>query len=132
MFFLQILQAARKGFFPNFVSEGGPAVGDFNLTNDQPVEILAFVEEILEQLSIALRTIKIPVNLAVTAAKVLEWVYSFPGIKSTPPITRFSISFFAFSKIFNSNKSVAAFGKPLVSMKECISRFVAWQKDYME
>jgi len=151
VFFPRILQAASKGIFPDFVTKDGPSIGDFtyidnlvdtivhasmgkniighfNLANEQPVEILSFIKETLGQLAIPVRIIKIPANLALKTARVLEWIYSLQGIKGSPPVTRFGITFFAFSKTFNSTKSFAAFGKPKVSIEEGISRFVDWHK----
>jgi hypothetical protein len=44
-----------------------------------------------------------------------------------PPITRFGVSVFAYSKTMDVSKCLRELGPPSVALEEGVSRFVTWQ-----
>ncbi|MBL9199484.1 MAG: NAD(P)-dependent oxidoreductase [Opitutaceae bacterium] len=149
--FPRILAAARAGRLPYFTTDGPPARGDliyidslsdyilraardpaitgeFNLTNAEPVAIMALLLEIFAALGIPAPTRRLPVKRALALAGALEAAYRALPFLGEPPITRFGVGVFAYSKTFDVRKSVAALGPPSVALREGIARFTAWQR----
>lgn len=150
--FPRILEAARKGKLPLLVRRGEPAQGDlvyidtltgylrqllerdelggaYNLTNNEPVAIQPFLLEIFDRLGIARPTKRVPLPIAFTAAAVTETLYRILGLKGEPPITRFGVGVFAWSKTFDVEKTLRALGPPKVSIAAGVEAFVRWQKE---
>jgi 2-alkyl-3-oxoalkanoate reductase len=149
--FPRILRAAKAGRLPLLKSKDGPVLGDliyietlcdyiakaslnpsitgeFNVTNNQPVVMLEFLLDIFKQLDLAEPKRTVPVERAMMLARVLEGVYTFlPG--QEPPITRFGVSVFAYSKTFDGSKTLKVLGEPKVSLEEGKQRFIAWVKE---
>ncbi|MDP3072750.1 MAG: NAD-dependent epimerase/dehydratase family protein [Opitutaceae bacterium] len=149
--FPRILRAARAGRLPYFTTDGPPAVGDliyidslsdyilrtardpaitgdFNLTNAEPIPIMALLLEIFRELGIPAPRRKLPVHRALALAGAIEAVYRALPFLGEPPITRFGVGVFAYSKTFDVRKALAALGPPSVPLREGIARFVAWQR----
>jgi nucleoside-diphosphate-sugar epimerase len=149
--FPRILRAAREGKMPVFKQVGPPAqgdliyidtlcdyllqasmredvVGDFNLTNAQPVVIQELVVKVLSALGVAPPTRKVAVSTAMFAAFLTEGLYRVMRLTGEPPITRFGVSVFAHSKTFDVTKMLHVFGAPSVSLEEGTARFIEWQR----
>jgi 2-alkyl-3-oxoalkanoate reductase len=62
------------------------------------------------------------------AARVSEAIYRLLRLPGEPPVTRFGVGVFAWSKTFDVSRAVAAFGPPSVTLESGVDRFVAWQK----
>jgi 2-alkyl-3-oxoalkanoate reductase len=150
--FPRILAAARQGKLPLFESDGPPARGDlifidtlldcllalvlrpelsgaYNLTNGQPVEIQPFLFEVFRRLGIPAPTRRVSVRTALVAAAATEMVYRLLRLRSEPPITRFGVGVFAWSKTFDVRKARAALGPPSVPLEEGVEAFVRWQRE---
>jgi nucleoside-diphosphate-sugar epimerase len=156
--FPRILQAARLGKLPLFVGGGNSgrgAVGDlifidtlsdyllevatredlsgsYNLTNAQPVEIQSFLLDVFARLGIPppRRRIAIPVAMALAGITELAWrLLRRPG---EPPITRFGVGVFAWSKTFDVTRMLTDLGAPSVSIADGVDAFVAWQRQQPE
>lgn len=149
--FPRILRAAKAGRLPLLQSKDGNVLGDliyietlcdyiakasleptitgeFNLTNNEPVVMLEFLLDIFKQLGLPEPKRTVPVERAMAIARVLEGIYTFlPG--QEPPITRFGVSVFAYSKTFDVSKTLKILGEPKVSLEEGKRRFVAWVKE---
>lgn len=148
--FPRILEAARRGRMPMFVQDGPPAMGDliyidtlcdylfsaatrsdvtgtYNLTNAQPVVIRDFLIDVLTRLGIASPTRRVRVATAMRAATVTEAVYRLLRL-GEPPITRFGVSVFAYSKTFNVAHMLRDLGPPSVGLADGIERFIEWQR----
>jgi 2-alkyl-3-oxoalkanoate reductase len=146
--FPRILYAAKAGRLPLLRSKDGPVLGDliyietlcdyiakaslnpditgeFNLTNNQPVVMLEFLLDIFKQLDLPEPKRTVPVERAMMLARLLEGIYTFLP-RQEPPITRFGVSVFAYSKTFDVSKTLAVLGNPKVSLEEGKQRFVAW------
>ena len=149
--FPRILKAAARGRLPHFVTDGppargdliyidtlteyvlraasGPAMGSFNLTNNEPVVLMELLLEIFRALGLPAPTRRLPVRRALALAALLETVYRGLPFLGEPPITRFGVGVFAYSKTFDVSKTLATLGPPSVALTEGVRRFIAWQKN---
>jgi nucleoside-diphosphate-sugar epimerase len=153
--FPRILAAARKAKLPILERKGPPAIGDliyidnlsdylrqlverpelrgaYNLTNGQPIAIQSFLLGILARLGLPAPKKKVPLKVAFVAAAVSEAVYKVLRLKGEPPITRFGVGVFAWSKTFDVTKTLRDLGPPKVSLEEGVEAFVAWQREQLE
>lgn len=149
--FPRILAAARQGKLPVLVRRGPPAVGDliyidtlttylrqllerpelrgaYNLTNAEPIAIQSFLLEIFARLGIAAPKKRVPLRLAFLAAALSETFYRVFRLRGEPPITRFGVGVFAWSKTFDVAKTLRELGPPQVSIAAGVEAFVAWQQ----
>lgn len=147
--FPRILAAARAERLPLLTSPDGPVrgdiiyidnlvemiieaarhngiVGEYNLTNDQPVVIVDLLLDIFARLQIPLPKRRVSTRSAMFFATLLEYIYGIFLPWSEPPITRFGVHVFAYSKTFNVAKMREAFGSPKVSLETGVERFVEW------
>ena len=146
--FPRILRAARAGKLPMIESDR-PVTGDliyidtlvdyllriieqkacglYLLTNNQPVPILEFLADVFRRLGIPPPRRRIPVRRAMRLAAAVEGVYTLLPFLGEPPVTRFGVSVFAYSKTFNVAKSLRDLGPPSVSLAEGVDRFLSWQ-----
>jgi nucleoside-diphosphate-sugar epimerase len=145
----RILRAAAAGTLPLLKPKRGEVVGDLiyidnlvdcivraaldrtisgctNLTNNEPVPILAFLLEIFAKLGIPTPRRSLSVSSAMVLAGLLEFVYGVWLPAREPPITRFGVHVFAYSKTFDVSKMLATMGPPRVSVQEGVERTVAW------
>lgn len=148
--FPRILRAARAGKLPLFESDN-PAKGDliyidtlcdyilraclkpelapaYNLTNAEPVAITEFLLEILKALDLPAPKRRIHVNTAWMLAGVIEHLYRILRLPGEPPVTRFGVGVFAYSKTFNPCLTIDDLGLPSVSVAEGVKRFIDWQR----
>jgi nucleoside-diphosphate-sugar epimerase len=149
--FPRILTAARAGKLPLFIKSGAPAVGDliyidtlvdyilaaatragaagcYNLTNNHPVVIQDFLIDILARLGETIPTRRVSVRAAMAAAAITEAAYRLLRVKSEPPVTRFGVGVFAWSKTFDVSRALAELGPPSVSVEQGVEAFVRWQR----
>lgn len=147
--FPRILKAARAGRLPLLVRPSGPvigdliyidnltwylrraaeeqgAVGDYNLTDNEPVPIIDFLLNVFDRLGIARPTRTVSVQKAHAAALILETLFRTCLWWKEPPITRFGVHVFAWSKTFDISKAIATFGPPPVSTSNGVEAFVNW------
>ena len=149
--FPRILRAAKLGRLPLFISDGPPAVGDllyidnlcdymlsavtrrevvgsYNLTNGHAVGIQDFLLEVLQRLDLNAPKRRVNVRTAMLVAGLVEGGYRLLRLRREPPLTRFGVSVFAYSKTFDVAKALSALGKPSVGVREGMDRFIAWQR----
>ncbi len=147
--FPRILAAARTGRLPLLVRRGEPAIGDlvsiqnlvnvflkaadvpeifgeFNITDNQAVSINEFLLGIFGRLRLPEPKRHLSVESAFRVARLLEFVYRFSMAWKEPPITRFGVHVFAYSKTFNVQKMLDTFGPPAQSVEEAIDDFTQW------
>jgi len=148
--FPRILRAARRGGVPRFTRPDGvsprgdliyienlthfiersvatEATGSFNLTNGEPVDTVAFLNEIFGALGHPPIRRTLPVGAAFAVARLLEIASRLSGYWE-PPITRFGVEVMAYAKTFDGAKATAAFGPAPSSNAEGLARFIAWQR----
>ncbi len=147
--FPRILRAAREGKFPviesdetvmadliyidtlvEYIARAAErrAEGLFHLSNNQPVAVVAFLQELFKTLGLPPPKRRIAAKRAMRAARCVEAVYRVLPFLGEPPITTFGVSVFAYSKTMNAAKSLRELGAPAVSIQEGVRRFVEWQK----
>jgi nucleoside-diphosphate-sugar epimerase len=149
--FPRVIAAARKGTLPLFAGPGGPVMGDlvyidtltdyllraatapqlaesYNLTNAQAVDLQALLHQVLQQLGLPLPTRRVQVATALRAATAIEWVWRALRLRGEPPMTRFGVGVFAFSKTFDPRRTLQDLGPPSVTLEDGVERFIAWQK----
>jgi nucleoside-diphosphate-sugar epimerase len=107
------------------------ATGLYLLTNDEPVMLLEFLVALFDRLGLARPTRRVPVARAMRLARAVEAIYGLCPWLGEPPVTRFGVSVFAYSKTFNIAKAKRELGPPSVSLAEGVTRFVAWQREQM-
>jgi nucleoside-diphosphate-sugar epimerase len=100
------------------------ATGLYLLTNNQPVPILDFLQALFARLDLPPLRRRIPVSRAMAFASALEMLYRIVPVLGEPPLTRFGVSVFAYSKTFDVAKALADLGPPSVALEDGVSRFV--------
>jgi nucleoside-diphosphate-sugar epimerase len=149
--FPRILHAARRGRLPILVPRGAPAVGDliyidtltdyllaaavrtelhgaYNLTNAQPVPIQDFLFDLFTRLDLPLPRRRVSIGSAMVAAVLAEAAWRVLRLPGEPPVTRFGVGVFAWSKTFDVSKALADLGPPSVSIADGVEAFVRWQR----
>ncbi|PTX90975.1 NAD(P)-dependent oxidoreductase [Opitutus sp. ER46] len=105
------------------------ASGLYVLTNNQPVPILEFLGTVFARLHLPAPRRKVPVGRAMAFATAIEAVYGALPFLGEPPLTRFGVSVFAYSKTFDVSKALHDLGPPAVGLDEGVDRFVRhWQQ----
>jgi nucleoside-diphosphate-sugar epimerase len=150
--FPRILAAAKAGRMPLLTRKGPPVVGDllcidnllccfakaaqddsvhgtFNLTDNQPVPIIEFLLDVFQRLEIPSPNMKLSVQSAFRAARVIELIYKCFYPWKEPPITPFGVHVFAYSKTFNVSKMLDVFGPPMKTVEQGVTDFVNWVKE---
>ena len=95
------------------------------VSDDKPVLLWEWIEEVLIQLKLPGVTKSISFKHAFRLGKILEIFYKILLIKKEPPMTRFLATQLAKSHYFNITQSKKDFGyKPLVTNEEGIKRLV--------
>ncbi|HAL23842.1 MAG TPA: NAD(P)H steroid dehydrogenase, partial [Stenotrophomonas sp.] len=67
-------------------------------------------------------------GLALAGAGALEGVWRLLRLRGEPPITRFGVAAFAYSKTFNPQRMLADLGPPLLGMETAIERLIDEQR----
>ncbi len=147
----RILQAARAGRLPMLTTRDGTAVGDliyidnlvdyivraagdarihgcFNLTNNEPIAIRDFLLDVFRRLDIPPPQRFVSVRTAMLTAGLLERLYALGWQDREPPLTRFGVHVFAYSKTFDVSKMLGTMGPPRVSLREGVDRTISWIK----
>ncbi|MBB3796604.1 MULTISPECIES: NAD-dependent epimerase/dehydratase family protein [Xanthomonas] len=148
--FPRVIAAARKGALPRFVGQTQPVIGDliyidtlcdylyraatapqlqpaYNLTNAQPVDLQQLLLDLLTRLQLPLPQREVRIATALRMASVVEAAYRVLRLRGEPPITRFGVGAFAYSKTFDPRRTLADLGPPSVSLEQGIEAFVRWQ-----
>lgn len=145
--FPRIVQAARSGRLPRLVSDR-PVLGDliyietlveylrrmiqrrargvYLLTNNQPVAIWDFLDDVFRRLGLPSPQKTVPVGRAMAGARVIEGIYRLLPFLGEPPVTAFGVSVFAYSKTFDVSRTLRDLGPPAVSLEVGVGRFVDW------
>jgi nucleoside-diphosphate-sugar epimerase len=104
------------------------ATGSYNLTNDHPVPLLAFLGDVLGRLGLPPPTRRMRAKTMMRVATAIEAAYRVLPFLGEPPVTRFGVSVFSYSKTFDVSKALRDLGQPSVPFSEAVSQFVEWQK----
>jgi 2-alkyl-3-oxoalkanoate reductase len=150
--FPRILAAARAGKLPLITTAGPPAIGDliyidtvfdylftiatqaqvgesYNLTNNEPVVIQDFLLDVFARLGLPAPSRRLSLRTAMAAATVTEAVYRILRLPGEPPVTRFGVGVFAWSKTFDVTRALTDLGPPSVTLADGVAAFVRWQQE---
>lgn len=146
----RILRAARRRSLPRLIRPDGKspladliyidnlshyieraiacdASGGYNLTNNEPVELYPFLDDLLGKLGLPKPRIAIRIGTAMVLARAAELVSQYLLNYKEPSVTRFGVGVMAYSKTFDVSRMLGAFGPPPVSLSEGVGRFLEWQ-----
>jgi len=147
LLFPPLLEAARKQQLPLLTSPDIPAYGDimpveslcdyllravmlpqlrpvYNLSNAEPVEINTFLQEVLKRFNLPAAKKQISVKQLMLIAHLIEGGYRLLGIKKTPPITRFGVGVFGYSKTLDMRAALEDFGPPSCTLSAGLDALV--------
>ncbi len=113
-------------YYLRCAAEAGHVTGEFNLTDNHPVAIIEFLLDVFDQLQIARPTRRLSVQSAMKMATLVEATYALCCWWKEPPITRFGVHVFAWSKTFDVSKMLQTFGAPPTTTPEGVKQFVRW------
>jgi nucleoside-diphosphate-sugar epimerase len=151
--FPRLLRAAKAGRFPLIESDqtvmadliyidtlveyilraiDRRATGLYHVTNAQPVPVVAFLRDIFSRLGLPAPVRTITARRAMLVAQLIEGAYRLLPLRGEPPVTRFGVAVFAYSKTLDVTKSLRDLGPPLVSLEDGVDRFIAWQRIHSE
>lgn len=149
--FPRLLAAARAGRLPLFTG-GSPAIGDliyidtladyllravekpdltgaYNLTNAEPVAIQPFLLDLFARLGLPAPRKRVSIRTALLAASLTEAAWALLRRKGEPPVTRFGVGVFAWSKTFDVRRALSDLGPPSVSIADGLEAFVRSVQD---
>jgi nucleoside-diphosphate-sugar epimerase len=93
------------------------------VTNNEPMPQGEIVTKLLAAIGIEVRIRAVPVVLAKTAAAICEMAWSAFGLKSEPPVTRFSVEQLATAHWFDTRAAKRDFAyEPTISIEEGLQR----------
>lgn len=147
LLFPPLLNAARKKMLPLITADATPACSDimyidvlceyllraatlpqlrpiYNLSNSEPVEINTFLQQVLKRFDLPAPTIHLSVNHAMLIANVVEGVWRLLKITKEPPITRFGVGVFGYSKTLDIRAALEDFGAPCCSLSAGLNAFI--------
>ncbi|MEO1526242.1 MAG: NAD(P)-dependent oxidoreductase [Planctomycetota bacterium] len=147
--FPRILAAARAGKLPLLTRDDEPAVGDLiaienlterfwqiaqdetltgslNLTDNDPQRIIPFLLDVFHRLDLPTPKRKVPVRRAYRFAHGVECLYGCLMPWKEPPITRFGVHVFAYSKTFDVSRMLELLGPPPQTTETAVAEFVDW------
>lgn len=147
----RIIEAARRGRLPRFTRGDDATVvcdltdvdtvagyvltaldrgarGAYNVTNGEPVHLYPFLGDLLARLGLPPPRRRVPVGLALRLATLSEQLSARLLNYREPPITRFGVAMFAWSKTFDVTKARRDLGPPLVPLPQAVDRLVAWSR----
>lgn len=147
LLFPPLLEAAGKKQLPLLTSTDMPAFGDimpvetlcdymrravtlpqlrsvYNLSNAEPVAINAFLQEVLKRFNLPAAKKQISVGQLMLIARLVEGGYRLLGINKPPPITRFGVGVFGYSKTLDVNAALTDFGPPSCSLSAGLDALV--------
>lgn len=104
------------------------ATGIYHVTNNEPVEIYAFLGRICAGLGLPPPSRRVSAARALRLAGIVEAVYRCLPFLGEPPVTRFGVSVFAWSKTFDARRTLRDLGPPSVSLEEGLCRFLAAER----
>jgi 2-alkyl-3-oxoalkanoate reductase len=142
----RIVAAAQSGRLPLIVDKAAPVIGDliyvqnvvdativaaekrvcgeFNLTNDEPVEINAFLNQALRMLSVPAPSRRVSAAKAMLFATGLELLHTLFLPRKEPAITRFGVHVFRYSKTFDISKAKRVLGAPRISLVQGLNETI--------
>lgn len=96
----------------------------YHITNDEHVPLWTVIRRLLEKLGLPSRLRTLPVSVAMTAARLMEWRAHLTGTE--PPLTRYSTAILARTQTYDIRLARRDLGyAPIVSVDDGIRRTLA-------
>ena len=93
------------------------------VTNNEPMPQGEIIRKLLAAIGIDVRIRAVPAGVAKTAGALCETAWRIFGLKSEPPVTRFSVEQLATEHWFDTSAAKADFGyRPVISIEEGLKR----------
>lgn len=111
-------------------SDAKPAGKAYFITNDEPVVLWDWVNDILGDIGLPRVVRKVPQGFARVVGKTLDVTWSSLGLSGEPPVTEWAAKMMSTSHTFridNARRDLRY--APLVSMEEARKRTVPWLKE---
>lgn len=98
----------------------------FNITNDEPVYLIDLLSMLFGKLNLQLKTRHVNYRLANYSARLLENLYSLPGLNKEPLFTRYTLGLLAFDQTLDITKAKQFLSyKPKFDINEGLDRYIA-------
>ena len=102
----------------------------FNITNGEPMEFRAILEQFLDSIGEKPKYLKLPFGLLYSVSVLSEWFYRTFKLKGEPMLTKYTVCTLAFSQTLNIEKAKKKLGyKPVISLAEGINEYGKWWKE---
>ena len=110
--------------------ESEAAVGQvYNITNGEPQEFRAILEELFRALGETPRYLRLPLGLLYGVATLSERVYRLFRLDGEPPFTRYTICTLGYSQTLNIEKAERELGyRPIVSLRAGIRKYAKGER----
>lgn len=152
LLFPPLLHAAARKQLPLLISPDLPAQGEimtvdtlcdyllravelpelrpiYNLSNGEPVEINAFLQQVLARFNLPAAKKRLSVGQLMLIARLVEGGYRLLGIKKEPPVTRFGVGVFGYSKTLDIRAAREDFGQPSNSLAAGLDTLIQYYKE---
>ena len=136
----RLIKANRRSGIPLFrgghnlalrlAIESEAAVGQvYNITNGEPQEFRAILEELFRALGETPRYLRLPLGLLYGVATLSERVYHLFRLDGEPPFTRYTICTLGYSQTLNIEKAERELGyRPIVSLRAGIRKYAKGER----
>lgn len=102
----------------------------YNVTNDEPIQLINFLREIITSSGYLFNTKKLPFVVVYFYAYLLEFIHKYILRYKEPAITRYSIGVLAFSQTLNIDSIKRDLDyKPVISMEQGKLEVLEWLKN---
>ena len=101
----------------------------FNITNDEPTQLLTLLKLLSEKLDIQLKFKPLFYPFADSLATLMEFTYSTLLQPQEPPFTRYTVGLLAFSQTLDITAAKTELGyQPKITIEQGLEKFAHWWK----
>jgi nucleoside-diphosphate-sugar epimerase len=113
------------------LSASGPALNQtYNISNGDPVMLWDKIQMIFERLNLPGLTKKVPLPIAITVARMMEFKAKISSSKKEPTLTVYGVGTLAKTFTLNIDKARDLLGYcPKLSVDDAVDEYIFWQKE---
>ena len=101
----------------------------YNITNDEPIAFIDILNLLFEQFNLKVSFQYYPYYFIKPIAHVLNALYKLPFIKTTPPITPYTLGVMALGQTLDISQAKTDLGyAAFINIQEGIKRYVQWMR----
>lgn len=102
----------------------------FNITNGEPMEFKALLEQFLESIGEQPHYRRLPFKAVYGAAAAMEWLYRTFGLPGEPPLTRYTVCTLGFAQTMDIGRAREILGyRPEKTLGESIEEYGRWWRE---